>query len=128
MGTHAVVLILPASLRSALPMQVYISNKWKFIYIRQPKSSSSTILEMIRSWCKGRCSRDDLHAVDNVSDDIWKSYFVFTFVRNPWTRMLSAYGMFQRHHLRRYALSAELIPRTAAILSLSCYNSSDFLD
>lgn len=90
---------------TALAMQVWVSDTWKFIYIRQPKSSSSAVIGSITTQlCKGRCRRGDLYAETDMGSLalIWHSYFVFTFVRNPWTRALSAYSMFSRGVLHTY--------------------------
>lgn len=41
----------------------------------------------------------------------WEEYFVFTIVRNPWLRGLSAYTMFTGNFLRKYAHAARLAQR-----------------
>lgn len=105
-----------------LLVQVYISHKWKFIFLRQPKSSSTAVLVAIKQQlCQ--MSREPMSSCDELGelgwatqeeildDSLWEEYFVFTFVRNPWTRMLSAFNYFNDRHLdechqclRRYAL------------------------
>jgi hypothetical protein len=84
-------------------VQVWVSDKFKFIYVRQPKSSSSAVMFAIsQQLCEGRvCSRDELRPAFTLEEIPWDKYFVFTFVRNPWTRILSAYHMFNDKHLRR---------------------------
>lgn len=93
-------------------MQVYVSEKYKFVFIRQPKSSSTAVLHGLEALVcdgtlrKGGCSSDQLRRVTNprkdISRDQWKDFFVFTVVRNPWIRMLSAYSMFNEGFLHRY--------------------------
>jgi Sulfotransferase family len=86
---------------------VHVSDRWRFVYIRQPKSSSTAVLHAIKQQLcglpdgKGECQPDELRHVTSLDNQIWQDYFVFTFVRNPWTRMLSAYKMFMQHFLRR---------------------------
>eukprot|EP00892_Ulva_mutabilis_P003113 jgi/Ulvmu1/12802/UM097_0031.1 len=84
--------------------QVWVSDTWRFIYLRQPKSSSSAVIGSIKTQiCKGHCRRVDLYPETDMTAlaRIWDSYFVFTVVRNPWTRALSAYTMFSRGVLRK---------------------------
>ena len=80
----------------------------KFIYIRQPKASSSTIMHAVQhQLCKGMDVEGDdciYRASEPIDDAIWNEYFVFTFVRNPWTRAVSAYTMFNRNVLHKCAL------------------------
>lgn len=90
-------------------MQVYISEKWRFIYVRQPKSSSTAVITAIKTQlcgladAKDECEPDEFRLAQDkdLNSHIWEDFFVFTFVRNPWTRMLSAYKMFMQHFLRR---------------------------
>lgn len=86
-------------------MQVYVSDEWHFIYVRNPKSSSTALLKAIsEQLCNGECSdaQLSLRSMVDVIAPIWESYFVFTVVRNPWTRALSAYTMFNNHFLFRH--------------------------
>ena len=80
-------------------LQVFVSQEYKFIYVRQPKSSSTSTLAAIQTlYCGGReCKPHEFMKVDKettLPKEIWKSYFVFTIVRNPITRMVSAFLMF----------------------------------
>ena len=43
---------------------------------------------------------------EDIDDHAWNNFFVFTVVRNPWTRMLSAYKMFNRAKLRNYVFTS----------------------
>ena len=77
-------------------MQVYVSRKYRAIYVRQPKSASSTIMKSIlRTLCEGKspCDTDAFVKmwVERITYRQWSEYFVFTVVRNPWTRAASAF-------------------------------------
>ena len=57
---------------------------------------------------KGGCFSDQLRRRTNPREAIsraqWKDFFVFTVVRNPWTRMLCAFNMFNEGFLHRFAM------------------------
>ena len=85
-------------------LQVFVSEEYKFIYIRQPKSSSTSTLTAIQElYCGGRnCTPHEFVKVahaKSLSNETWKTFFVFTIVRNPITRMVSAFLMFTRRFL-----------------------------
>eukprot|EP00775_Hariotina_reticulata_P010221 gene10221-10381_t len=83
---------------------VFVNHQYKYIYIRSPKSASTSIVNMM-----GECTNTNtrghnastcmvLHFYWNSTDlmraninNIWKDYFVFGFVRNPWRRAYSLY-------------------------------------
>lgn len=100
--------------------QAYISHKFKFIYVRQPKSSSSAVLLAInRQLCGNTCNYQepdqwgeklDPQLVGEISDEHWNNYFVFTVVRNPWTRILSTYKFLHHEHLRRKVFAGDDSP------------------
>jgi hypothetical protein len=93
-------------------LQIWISHQWKFIFLRQPKSSSTAILGAVRKQLcgvgkkgKGACLPEEFRRYhDGIDGNVWSEYFVFTFVRNPWTRMMSAYRMFTGSFLHRCEL------------------------
>ena len=94
--------------------QVHVSHKWKFIFVRQPKASSTAVMVAIKKQLCGlssakhglQCKPDEFREVQQrLPDKLWQEYFVFTVVRNPWVRMLSAYHMFNKTFLRRCFLS-----------------------
>ncbi len=77
---------------------VYICEKRDIIYYDVPKCASSTIREELFHNDHGFSLRNPRKGLDK--------YYKFTFVRNPWDRMVSLYGLFrrpteQRHQLRR---------------------------
>eukprot|EP00892_Ulva_mutabilis_P012653 jgi/Ulvmu1/9760/UM055_0100.1 len=93
--------------------QVYVSDEWRFIYVRNPKSSSTALLKAItEQLCGGQCTEEQLRLREmmQVLAPKWEAYFVFTVVRNPWTRALSAYTMFNSHFLFREPASEEVSP------------------
>ena len=67
---------------------VMISPRYKFIYLRNPKVANS-------NFCKSILKLDDTSyyiTIDkNEFGTLYKDYFVFSFVRNPWQRIYSAY-------------------------------------
>ncbi|KAI8473635.1 MAG: hypothetical protein J3K34DRAFT_518755 [Monoraphidium minutum] len=87
---------------------VFLNTKYKMIYVRSPKSASSSIMDELGE-CTNRHTRGfnssyclAMHnswehyfyrhgQMKNVTE-MWKDYFVFGFVRNPWKR---AYSLFK---------------------------------
>lgn len=90
-------------------MQIWLSDKYRFVYLRQPKSSSKIVLRAVRKdICRrGACLPDEFRLVELSEYPKFlprlKEYFVFTFVRNPWTRSLSVFSMFHQHFLFKCA-------------------------
>ena len=73
-----------------------ISHRYKFIYIHVQKSGGMTVKTILkRGLCGGVTQTcDDLEIVDcNSAIYGFPQYFVFTFVRNPFSRIYSAYSM-----------------------------------
>jgi Sulfotransferase family len=107
-------------------VQVYISDKWKFIYVRQPKSSSTAVLHAIKKQLcgladgNGDCRTEDFRQISDLEEHKWRSYFVFTFVRNPWLRVLSAHKMFSLIFLRRCGIATARAQSRQA-LNFACY-------
>jgi hypothetical protein len=105
-------------------MQVWISRKWRFIFIRQPKSSSTAIMVAIKSQLCGlvdpenydRCQLDEFKVAGAIPEETWRDFFVFTVVRNPWTRMLSAHNMFRKHFLKKCAPLRKQVARSPCFL------------
>lgn len=78
--------------------------RYKYIYIRSPKAASTTIVDELGE-CNNPRTRnqnatscmglhyywEDDFQPSNITD-MWKDYFVFGFVRNPWSR---AYSLFK---------------------------------
>ena len=72
-----------------------ISHKRKFIFARTPKAGTSSV---IRALFPGKTkmlwhNHESLSEIkDLVDSEIYESYFKFTFVRNPWDRLVSRYA------------------------------------
>lgn len=95
-----------------------ISHKYKFIFIHIPKcagTSVSTFLnegkklswkepnyELIHGYCPKRrifmqhATADQLLEMESIPENIWESYFKFTFVRNPYDRAISDYNWLKK--------------------------------
>jgi len=80
---------------------VFVNHAYRFIYIRSPKSASTSIVDVL-----GECGneRTAAHASPSCMKHswegamspaeigrVWRDYFVFGFVRNPWKRAYSLY-------------------------------------
>ena len=66
-----------------------VSDKFKCIFIEVPKTGSTSIRHII-----GQPEKPHLNIcqiADQVSADVFDSYFKFGFVRNPWDRAVSLY-------------------------------------
>ncbi|KAI2494398.1 sulfotransferase family [Fragilaria crotonensis] len=73
-----------------------ISHRYKFVYIHVLKSGGMTIKTLLkRGLCGGVTQTcEDLQIVDcDIAVEDYPSYFVFSFVRNPFSRIYSAYSM-----------------------------------
>ncbi len=84
------------------PCQLYVSHKYRAVFVRQPKSASTAILQAAKAaFCDTRsCHRDEFAEVKALRPHVFADYAVFTFVRNPWTRAVSAYRMMHKWILR----------------------------
>jgi hypothetical protein len=95
-----------------------ISHKYKIIFIHIPKCAGSSISDfyfdqpkldwrtpnynLLYGWCPERkihmqhATPKELLETELIDKDIWKSYFKFAFVRNPWDRAYSDYLWLQK--------------------------------
>lgn len=64
----------------------YIDARKKLTYFDVPKAASTTI--------RNSFFKDNHHYEEKSNCDYLESYFKFTFVRNPWSRMVSNWKMF----------------------------------
>lgn len=84
-----------------------ISHKYKFIFIHIQKTGGSSIEQALREYGKGAVFKTPTKSSKDINfkgrhlfarevksfvgDDLWRSYFKFCVVRNPWSRLLSWY-------------------------------------
>ena len=84
--------------------RVFVNHAYKVVYLRAPKVASTTILDFF-----GSCGRPEQGgnktscltplevATPEEYAELWRSYFVFGFTRNPWARAVSSYRMLERY-------------------------------
>jgi len=72
-----------------------VSKKYRFIYFRVPKSANTTVISSLLSndleKDKSGTRKDVFDKLTALNFENTKDYTVFTVVRNPYTRVLSAY-------------------------------------
>jgi hypothetical protein len=95
-----------------------ISHKHKCIFIHIPKTAGTSIntffhpgiifktlppdYDRLFGWCPKRkihlqhATSKQLLELELISEEVWKEYFKFTFVRNPWDRAYSDYLWMQK--------------------------------
>jgi chondroitin 4-sulfotransferase 11 len=69
-----------------------ISDEYKFIFIHVPKCAGSSIVEALESYCdnkKYKTGHPNLRQYEQYMSI--KEYYIFTFVRNPYDRAVSAF-------------------------------------
>jgi hypothetical protein len=73
-------------------LNVVVSHANKYLYYSIPKTATTSIKIYLESYSLvdiGLHSKQDGYTV--AYDESWNSYFKFTFVRNPWDRILSCF-------------------------------------
>ena len=68
-----------------------ISHKHKFIFVHIPKTGGTSIESLFIRNAHIKDVPGKHHMVRNLDGELLKKYFAFTFVRNPWDRMVSYY-------------------------------------
>jgi len=71
-----------------------ISHKFKCIFIHIPKTAGTSIERKLDLYGRKRGQQDHRTIREiktTISDSIFRKYFKFTFVRNPWARVFSWY-------------------------------------
>lgn len=88
-----------------------ISHKYKCIFIHIQKTGGSSIKQAIR----GRPEGPDRHrhragtALRQIyGERYWKKYFKFSFVRNPWDRLVSWWTMIDSQYRPKYERGVKL--------------------
>lgn len=86
---------------------IFVNHQYRFMYLRHAKAASTSLLKFFGN-CKGETSshnstcleRFDLGDAQHLPleelEALWHDYFVFSFVRNPWSRAVSSYLMMMR--------------------------------
>lgn len=89
--------------------KIMISHKYKLIFIHIPRTGGTSIEKAILNnrsgWWGIHAPSKHLNAYSakKIYKSYWDDYFKFTFVRNPWDRMVSMlkYGSFYGVHLSK---------------------------
>lgn len=94
----------PPVLREGIARRVCCSPEFHFCYFRIPKAANSTISKTLyyhsfghthhvdELGTKAKNSFGDIRTISGLSvESLSKQYFLFTFTRNPYSRVLSAY-------------------------------------
>ena len=72
-----------------------ISDKYKCFFVRIP-STSGTWIQLFLGWITPKIEIDvhqDMAYYKKNYPEKWKQYFKFTFVRNPWDRIVDSWSM-----------------------------------
>ena len=79
-----------------------ISRNYRLIFIHLQKTAGTSISDfMLSNLMATRDSRKHEYAYEAESrtpEEIWQNYFKFSFVRNPWDRLVSWYLHINKHH------------------------------
>jgi len=72
-----------------------INNKYNFIFIHIPKTAGTSI-ESVFGKCRAKHKTIKKTLRDIPGDKLHEDYFKFTFIRNPWDRIVSLYEYLKR--------------------------------
>ncbi len=87
-----------------------ISHKYKFIFVEYSKTGTTTIEGVLEKYCESKTNQisdslywkharpktiKELFEKENKKDE-WKHYFKFTFIRNPFDRMVSLWNFIHK--------------------------------
>lgn len=101
-----------------------ISDQHRAIFVHVQKTAGSSI--SLAMGGTGREPRKHWHArelKELIEPAVWDSYFKFSFVRNPWDRMVSWWSMIDGHRAAVEAGTA-----TNALIVTACRRCSTFSD
>lgn len=104
---HPILSTIPLELRTQVWSRVACSRQYRFVYIRIPKAANSTITKTLAansflyenhrivSDPTGSLAKNRFTGITGTRcmtrKSLLKKYFVFSFFRNPYSRVLSAY-------------------------------------
>jgi len=76
---------------------MYGSDTFKFIYVRVPRTASSTFCHYLDNVCSGHLLRlggqhDSAVEMRRAWGEKWDEYHTFGFIRNPWEWLVSMYN------------------------------------
>lgn len=69
-----------------------INHKHKFVFIHIPKTAGTSIESLFINNAHIKDVPGKHNMVSDIGSEFLKKYFTFTFVRNPWDRMVSYYN------------------------------------
>jgi len=78
---------------------VMVSHSHKFIFVHITKTGGTSATQVLKKYLYDAPMKQHETAVecrDRIGKDLFSEYFKFTFVRNPWDKMVSMY-----HYLRQ---------------------------
>lgn len=104
---------------------MYIDNDKKILFVHIPRTGGSSIkssLDLHDKLFKKSPSFLDYHTPFRNIDNIYDSYFKFTFVRNPWDRFVSLYFF---NKSTRYQ---KMFPNRLTTLIAKKYEFKEWLD
>ena len=69
-----------------------ICHKRRFVFVHVPKTGGSSVIETLFPELIGRWGSYRSHFLpEEYPARVWREYFTFSFIRNPWDRMVSLY-------------------------------------
>lgn len=81
------------------PYRIY-NHKYKCIFIHIPKTAGTSLGRTIFEDRDPSVSHSDAFYYEVFEPKLFKEYFKFAFVRNPWDRLVSNYNYFLKRELR----------------------------
>eukprot|EP01026_Neomeris_dumetosa_P079749 TRINITY_DN8740_c0_g1_i1.p1 TRINITY_DN8740_c0_g1~~TRINITY_DN8740_c0_g1_i1.p1 ORF type:complete len:361 (-),score=17.43 TRINITY_DN8740_c0_g1_i1:547-1629(-) len=92
-------------IQDRFPCSAFVSHEYRFIFVKQLMTQSEEFFfKVLGGECnydngvkkEGFCVHRMTYLREEEAEQVWKEYFVFTVVRNPWIRAMSTYQMLQR--------------------------------
>ncbi|ELR97924.1 sulfotransferase family 2 domain-containing protein [Gloeocapsa sp. PCC 73106] len=81
------------------PYRVY-NHKYKCIFVHIPKTAGTSLGKTIFEDRDPSVSHSDAFYYQVFDTKLFKEYFKFTFVRNPWDRLVSSYNYFKKRDIQ----------------------------